>query len=367
MKILFVTDLYSIDNNNDSKALNCFVEGWKNLGHEVFVIRPNFLFNTVLRGKKISEERIYLENGIKILNLNFLTPFWGNIWKKLPSDLGKFDVLISHMPSGALFSLRLLENIKTKFCISVHNSDIQVLTNPVYSIYFRQKLLSAYQKADFISPRSLCLKNKIESILGEKHNIFVASSGVKKEYITERTSFEKDKKLIITTVAKLLKRKNVDIVLRSLSKIKEFDYEYRIIGDGPELKNLQKLSKQLGIQDKIRFLGNIPHDFVLENLRQSHIFVMISKNETFGLAYLEAIASGNIVICAKNEGIDGIIKHSENGFLSEINEDALRKLLIEVYNFENEKISEILANTRNTALKNTEETACKNYLKNLFN
>ena len=367
MKILFVSDLYNIDNNNDSKALNNFVSEWQRSGHEVFVIRPNFLFNTLLRGKKISKEKLFEENGVKVLNLNFLTPFWGNIWKKIPYDFSDFDVLISHMPSGALFSLRLKEKLNIKHCISVHISDIEVLTNPLYSIYFKNKLLSAYKQADYISPRSFCLKNKIEKIIGENKNIFIAPSGVKSEYIIERKNIEKPQKLIITTVANLIKRKNIDVVLKALSKIKEFDFEYRIIGDGKERKKLQKLAEKLKINDKVKFIGKLPHEIVLENLRQSHVFVMISQNETFGLAYLEAMASGNIVICAKDEGIDGILKNSENGFLCDINSDSLKDLLIEVYNLKFDEISKILENTRNTAFENTEEIASQNYFKNLFN
>ena len=320
-----------------------------------------------MRGKKISEEKVFEENGVKVLNLNFLTPFWGNIWKKIPYDLSGYDVLISHMPSGALFSLRLKEKLNIKYCISTHISDIQVLSNPIYSVYFKKKLLSAYKKADFISPRSVSLKNKIEKFIGEKQNIFTAPSGVKNEYIIQRNASEKPQKLIIVTVANLIKRKNIDVVLKALSKINEFDYEYRIIGDGKERKKLQQLSDKLKISDKVKFFGKLPHQIVLENLRQSHVFVMISRNETFGLAYLEAMASGNIAICAKNEGIDGILRNGENGFLCDINSDSLKELLIEVYNLKNDEISKILENTRNTTLEYTEEIASQNYLKNLFN
>ena len=133
------------------------------------------------------------------------------------------------------------------------------------------------------------------------------------------------------------------------------------------MKKLQNLAEKLKINNKVKFFGKLPHQIVLENLRQSHVFVMISRNETFGLAYLEAMASGNIAICAKNEGIDGILKNGENGFLCDINSDSLKDLLIEVYNLKDDEISKILENTRNTALEYTEETTSQNYLKNLFN
>ena len=71
MKILFVTDLYPLNNEKIAKALYYFVLEWKKLGHEVEVIRSNFILNTKLRGRNIQKEDIYYENGIKIYNLNF--------------------------------------------------------------------------------------------------------------------------------------------------------------------------------------------------------------------------------------------------------------------------------------------------------
>ncbi|MBR6162731.1 glycosyltransferase [bacterium] len=375
MKILFVTDLYKIDNNSDSRALNDFTETWKAQGHEVFVIRPNFLFNTLLRNKKISKEGEYLENGVKVLNLNFLTPFWFNVFDKLPKDfnLKNYDVLISHMPSGALFSLRLTEKETIPYCISVHCSDIEVLSNPLYFLYFQQKLLCACKKADVISPRSFHLKTKIGKYINDK-KIFPALSGVKEEEILSEDelrekirAFKNGEKLIITTVSGLIKRKNTDVILKALSKIKEFDFEFRIIGEGKEKNKLINLTKKLNLEEKVKFLGKIPHSEVLEKLRESNIFVLLSQRETLGLSYLEATAKGNIVICTKDDGIDGLIENNKNGFSLEPAPDKLAEKLIEVYNFDEEKIADLLINTRKTALENTSWQACERYLNNIFN
>lgn len=375
MKILFVTDLYHIDSNSDSRALNDFVESWKAQGHEVFVLRPNFLFNTLLRGKKISKEGKYSENSVEVLNLNFITPFWFDIFHKLPKcfDLTDFDVLISHMPSGALFSLRLLEKGTIPYCISSHASDIEVLSNPLYALYFKPHLLKAYKKADVLSPRSFHLKNKIEKYI-ENKKIFPALSGIREdeiitgEELNEKIiTFKNKEKVIITTVSSLIQRKNIDVILKALSKINEFDFEFRIIGEGREKQRLISLTKELGLDNKVSFLGKIPHSEVIEKLKESNIFVLLSEKETFGLSYLEALASGNIVICTKNDGIDGLIKDGQNGFSLEISSEELFKKLIEVYNFDEEKISELLINTRKTALENTLSSAAENYLKNIFN
>ena len=65
-------------------------------------------------------------------------------------------------------------------------------------------------------------------------------------------------------------------------------------------------------------------------LKQHDVFIMISKNETFGLVYLEAMAVGCITIASRQEGFDGIIKHGYNGFLCEAgNQEELEKLIKE--------------------------------------
>jgi glycosyltransferase involved in cell wall biosynthesis len=106
--------------------------------------------------------------------------------------------------------------------------------------------------------------------------------------------------------------------LEALSYIQKEGYanwSYTIIGDGPEEKRLKKISKELGIEDKVHFAGRLSREKVFEQLKQHNIFVMPSYPETFGLAYLEAMAAGCIVIGTKGWGIDGIVKDGENGFL----------------------------------------------------
>ena len=61
MKILFVTDLYPIGEENIAKALFYFIQEWQKQGHEVEVIRANFILNTLLRGRKVIIEKIYFE------------------------------------------------------------------------------------------------------------------------------------------------------------------------------------------------------------------------------------------------------------------------------------------------------------------
>ena len=81
MKILVITDLYPVKDNEKHTPLTIksFACGWKKLGHDVSVIRPNFLFNSFLRGKTFYKSGIYED----VENINFFLPFVGNIKNKI--------------------------------------------------------------------------------------------------------------------------------------------------------------------------------------------------------------------------------------------------------------------------------------------
>ena len=355
MKILFVTDLYPIGEEKIAKALFYFVQEWQKQGHQVDVIRANFVANTKLRGRKIIEEKLYEENGTKIYNLNFHTPFFFNVYNKLPKDfsLKNYDVMISHMPCGALMAQKLLKKEKIKYICSVHASDITVLTDFKY-LLFRNSLKKAYKLADKISARSPILKEKIEKII-PNNKTFVAYSGTDIEPIEKTLT----KELTITTIASLIKRKNIDVIIRALNEMPQI--KLNIIGSGPEEKNLKKLANGSNIQ----FLGQLQRPLVIEQLKKSDIFVLLSDNETFGLSYLESMATGNIVIAKKGDGIDGILKDNENGFLIVPNIEELKKCIDKILSLKEDEISTIKANCAKTIKELTSQSAAENYLKNI--
>lgn len=371
MKILFVTDLYPLGNEKIAKALFYFVREWKKQGHEVDVIRPNFIINTLLRGRKTAEEKVYFEEQVKIFNLNFYTPFWFDVYKKLPEDfsLKNYDVLISHMPCGALFAKKLLKKEKIKYVCSFHSSDIAVLTKPYYSLFFGHAMKKAYFNADKISARSPVLKQKFSKLFPSlSDKVFVAGSGIEDELINAVSCskvFNKEYTTIVT-VASLIKRKNIDLILKSLSKLKNRNFIFKVIGDGKEMNNLKKLTEKLNLENNVIFFEYLSRNDVIKELKQSDLFILISKNETFGLVYLEAMATGNIVIGKKNDGIEGIIKNGYNGFLVNDNEDELSSCIEKILNSDISELSMICENSVNTVKNYKQSVQADNYIKNII-
>lgn len=371
MKILFITDLYPINTNETTTpvTLHNFVFEWIKQGHNVDVIKPNFIFNSFLRGKPFYKTGFYNYRGVSIFNVNYFTPFWFNISKKIPKefDLKNYDAIISHMPSGIIFGdkWRINAGVNTDFVCGVHYSDIEILKNPLYEFYFCTQLKNAYKNAKKIACRSFALQKKFDELMPEfAAKTFVANSGINKEALN-LGSLEVVKKpnISVITCSNLIKRKNIDKLILAIKNLEGF--ELTIIGDGKELNKLKKLSRSdiLDRQHKIKFLGRLSHEKVLEEMQKADIFILPSVNETFGLVYLEAMAAGCITVCTKNDGIDGIIKDGENGFLCKPTIEGIKETLLRIKSFEN--IEKMIENSLNTAKDYTLEVCAKNYLENL--
>ena len=375
MKILLVTDLYPIENSSEPKTIRNFALNWKKLGHDVEVIRPNFLLNTFVRKRKIFPEKIYYDNDIKIYNINCITPFWFNVRHKLPKDfqIGAYDIVISHMPCGALFAMKIAGRcMGIPYVCSVHASDLKVITDKFYKIFFAKPLLLAYKRANAISARNNAFAEEIKKLsVYADGKTFIAPSGIPKEWIEDEEvfvnkSYSEHKPLVISTVAKLIKRKNINIIIEALNKTHYRNFILRIMGDGPEMNNLKNLAKKYNLEEQIIFEGEIPHEEVLTKLRMTDLFILVSESETFGIAYLEAAARGNIVIATENGGLDGIIINGKNGYTCTPNSDKLAELIDKIVSTPQEEIKNILLSLRETLLKYDDVAVSEKYLSKAF-
>lgn len=98
---------------------------------------------------------------------------------------------------------------------------------------------------------------------------------------------------------RLIREKNIDLLIESLGLVKEELPAVRCIiaGDGPEKSRLQNRAKDLGVSDNIHFLGFLrDHDDVLALMKSSRVFASPSVREGFGIAPLEAMACGLPVV-----------------------------------------------------------------------
>ena len=393
MNILFITDLYPVksDEKTTPRTLLAFVEEWKKMGHNVDILKPNFILNSFLRGKPFYKSGQYED----VFNINYWTPFWFDVKRKFNgnSRLGtlaqlnkhNYNIVVAHMPSGILFA----DKLGLPFVAGIHNSDIEVLTNPLYKIHFKPRLEKALRNAKAIACRSFVLRDKLLKLYPEFENkVFVAPSGIDKKAamfldakqnekhsadtnfsrFTSHISLSSDTNhslltthhspIKVLTCAHFKKRKNIDKVIKACKGLECF--ELTVIGDGKERKKLEKIDKN------VIFTGRLPHDEVLAKMRNSDIFVLPSVGETFGMVYLEAMASGCITVCTKGDGIDGIIKDRENGFLTEPNFKSVKETLLNIKNLTKEELNSLYTNSFNTIQHYTSTLCAERYLQQIL-
>ncbi|MFB6278246.1 MAG: glycosyltransferase family 4 protein [Salinibacter sp.] len=127
---------------------------------------------------------------------------------------------------------------------------------------------------------------------------------------------------MLLTVGRLVRRKGIDTVLRALPTIAETcpDVTYVIVGTGPDQSRLRRLAGRLGLQNRVRFVGEVDHDRLPLYYSAADLFVMPAREdppdvEGFGLVFLEANACGTPVIGARTGGIPDAIQDGETGLL----------------------------------------------------
>jgi glycosyltransferase involved in cell wall biosynthesis len=110
--------------------------------------------------------------------------------------------------------------------------------------------------------------------------------------------------------------KGFQFALRALAQTAATDAEYWIVGDGPARGRLKRQTTALGIDERVRFLGQLPRHEVLNKLSQSDVLVHPSLHESGGLVCLEAMAARVPVVCL-NLGGPATIVTPETGIVIE--------------------------------------------------
>ncbi len=118
----------------------------------------------------------------------------------------------------------------------------------------------------------------------------------------------------------LQKLKKLDVTLRAFSVLQKTysDAFFTVVGKGKTEEEDQaprKLAKELGLEDRVSFLGYLKNEDAITEMGKARFFVMPSYPEGFGVVYLEAMAMGCITIGTEGQGIADLITSGENGFL----------------------------------------------------
>ncbi|MEO8635346.1 MAG: glycosyltransferase family 4 protein [Gemmatimonadales bacterium] len=133
-----------------------------------------------------------------------------------------------------------------------------------------------------------------------------------------RKRFGLEGKPWLLTVSRLVPHKGIDTVISALPMLPEV--RYAVGGVGPDRRRLEQLADQLGVRDRVRFLGSVPEAQLPGLYRAATLYAGLSREangqvEGFGLSLVEAQASGIPVIASTSGGIPDAVMDGRTGVL----------------------------------------------------
>ena len=130
-----------------------------------------------------------------------------------------------------------------------------------------------------------------------------------------RTKLELDQdRRYVLTICRLVVWKGVDYIQRALVGLPE-NVHLLVAGDGELLEQWSALSRELGIEERVTFLGNVPHAEIPMYIRAADLFVLNSEYEGLSHTLLEVASLGTPIVCTGVCGNPEVIEHEVNGLL----------------------------------------------------
>ena len=207
------------------------------------------------------------------------------------------------------------ERAYSKAKISESFDEFQV-KNYGFSISLQKKVRSfSIKKSDIVVTPSKHLKNFILN-LGFKNKIEIINNGV---FIPEEnTNIFTNDQINITIVSRLVSHKNIKKIIRAISDLNDPLIYLNIIGDGPELNQLQRISLESNNKDNIIFHGKLNRDDINHIFLNSDIYIQASNYEGLPHSLLEAMSYGIPVLCTPVGECKEILGNEDRGYILDL-------------------------------------------------
>ena len=293
-------------------------------GHEVHFIT----YNQPVRLTELGPNLFYHEVRVSDYPLFEYSPYELVLTSKIVDvamheglDLLHVHYAIPH--ASAAFTARAIlkgKGVNVPFITTLHGTDITLVGKDPS---FEPVITFAINESDAVTAVSEDLKkdtyahfqinNGIEVIpnfICPARHMAKPSEGFRKQYAP-------NKERIVMHISNFRKVKRVDDVVKVFARIqKKVPSILILVGDGPERKSIEELCSDLGIADKVFFLGKVRD--VEDVITFADLFVLPSETESFGLAALEAMISRVPVISTNTGGLPEVNQHGVSGFMSNV-------------------------------------------------
>ncbi len=356
MKILHVLDGYGSSTGHSTRYI---IEGMQKLGHNLEVYTSNVklsIFDSKNEESKVSVTRF---KGFKFFKKAiFPGVIFKILFRKNP------DIVHTHvMGFFSTFVTGYLKLIKKYKLVLFADIDVDNIPKPnlFYKFYYYLFIRKPAELCDAITVFTEDQKKELSKrIKINPEKIYIIPSGVDnnlfKKYINKkniRNNLNFRNKFIILNVSSIVRKRRLEIILNVINKIKIKNVLFIHVGkviDKDYYNELKNLIKKLKIKDKVRFEGELTLKEIIPYYLSSDIYLMTSRNESFGIPMLESMAAGLPVLTTNTGAAKDLVINEVNGFIVEESyKDIIKK--IEIL-YSNEKLRKIMSKKcKETALK----------------
>ncbi len=173
-------------------------------------------------------------------------------------------------------------------------------------------------------------QGKVQTIFNAYHGPDPATVTETREEARQALGLRGDKRYLLT-ICRLMVWKQVDRIISSLRELPE-DVELLICGDGPELDTWRELARSFGLEERVHFRGNVPHELVPKYIRAADLFILYSRYEGLSHTLIEVQTLGTPAVASAVCGNPEVISDGESGRLVGVDDAAgltvaLRELL----------------------------------------
>ncbi|WP_137844560.1 glycosyltransferase [Microbacterium sp. 2FI] len=328
LTILIGADTFTPHVNGAARFAERLAAGLVARGHDVHVLAPgksrapHGTFTEVVEGQPMTVHRVPSHRYWPHDWLTFVFPWMTKHYSRKALASVEPDVvhIQSHINLGRGLARethkRGIPLIATNHVMPENVLDFTTLP-PILDTY-AIKILWADAKRTFDLTRAVTTPTRraadfLESTI-DITNVIPISCGIEAgNYTADLTPRDANR---IVFVGRLTTEKQIDVVLRAITKLDPaLDVTFDIVGNGDQRRNLEHLTKELGLSDRVTFHGHTTDEELKGCLTNASAFVIASIAELQSIATMEAMASGLPIVAADAVALPHLVHDGENGFL----------------------------------------------------
>ena len=260
------------------------------------------------------------------INLNFLFKIYLKIIiKKKRYDLWHFN----YINYKSLILINCLKELNQKIIVTFHGADIQIHKDINYGARLNQKhdklLKRTIKNIDFFTSISKNIYNDLFSLGISNKQIFSFPNCIEKLKFNKVPEITKPKDyLTFISVGRFAEKKKGFDLIKDVVKIlnkKKIYFKWKIIGHGVnEILKYKEIKDNINKFDIIENIENtdetyFPNTKLIKEYKSSDIYLNLSRVESFGITFIESLASGTPIISFNTKGANEIINSNHNGFI----------------------------------------------------